>query len=162
MPYSMVSFKEIMISLRPLRNREMGLKDNRRIASPMPILSALTKTYKRNTTMSNEIQILLYKWTGTRAFVEIKSQWKTQPYDLRLSKMKKKWKNSHITNYMTCQFGAAKTSQISSAIQKISVTLSYVTIAITACKLLLFNTLKSKQFSLITKLSDAYILSNSR
>ena len=89
MPYSMVSFKEIMISLRPLRNREMGLKDNRRIASPMPILSALTKTYKRNTTMSNEIQILLYKWTGTRAFVEIKSQWKTQPYDLRLSKMKK-------------------------------------------------------------------------
>ena len=65
-------------------------------------------------------------------------------------------------NYMTCQFGAAKTSQISSAIQKISVTLSCVTIAITACKLLLFNTLKSKQFSLITKLSDAYILSNSR
>ena len=61
MPYSMVSFKEIMISLRPLRNREMGLKDNRRIASPMPILSALTKTYKINTTMSNEIQILLYK-----------------------------------------------------------------------------------------------------
>ena len=68
---------------------------------PMPMLSALTKTLKRNTAMSNEIQFLLYKWTGTRAFVEIKSQWKTQPYDLRLSKMKKftcyKWYGMSIS-----------------------------------------------------------------
>ena len=57
---------------------------------------------------------------------------------------------------------ASKTLQKSSAIQKISVTLSSVIIAIIVCKLLIFSTLKLQQFSLITKFSDTYISSNSR
>ena len=57
---------------------------------------------------------------------------------------------------------ASKTLQKSSAIQKISVTLSSVIIVIIVCKLLIFSTLKLQQFSLITKFSDTYISSNSR
>ena len=57
---------------------------------------------------------------------------------------------------------ASKTLQKSSAIQKISVTLSSVIIAIIVCKLLIFSTLKLQQFSLITKFLDSYISSNSR
>ena len=57
---------------------------------------------------------------------------------------------------------ASKTLQKSSAIQKISVTLSSVIIAIIVCKLLIFSTLKLQQFSLITKFLDTYISSNSR
>ena len=57
---------------------------------------------------------------------------------------------------------ASKTLQKSSAIQKISVTLSSVIIAIIVCKPLIFSTLKLQQFSLITKFSDTYISSNSR
>ena len=57
---------------------------------------------------------------------------------------------------------ASKTLQKSSAIQKTSVTLSSVIIAIIVCKLLIFSTLKLQQFSLITKFLDTYISSNSR
>ena len=57
---------------------------------------------------------------------------------------------------------ASKNLQKSSAIQNISVTLSSVIIAIIVCNVLIFNTLKLQQFSLITKFFNNYNSSNSR
>ena len=56
----------------------------------------------------------------------------------------------------------SKTLQKSSVIQKISVTLSSVIIAIIVCKLLIFNTLKLQQFFANHHFSGTYISSNSR
>ena len=57
---------------------------------------------------------------------------------------------------------ASNNLQKSSAIQKISVILSSVIIAIFVCNYLYFNTLKLQQISLITKFIDTYNSSNSR
>ena len=56
----------------------------------------------------------------------------------------------------------SKTLQKSSVIQKISVTLSSVIIAIIVCKLLIFNTLRLQQFFANHHFSGTYISSNSR
>lgn len=56
----------------------------------------------------------------------------------------------------------SKTLQKSSVIQKISVTLSSVIIAIIVCKILIFNTLRLQQFFANHHFSGTYILSNSR
>lgn len=56
----------------------------------------------------------------------------------------------------------SKNLQKSSAIQNNSVILSSVIIAIIVCKPLYLNTIKLQQFSLITKITDAYNSSNSR
>ena len=55
-----------------------------------------------------------------------------------------------------------KPLQKSSVIQKISVTLSSVIIAIIVCKLLIFNTLRLQQFFANHHFSGTYISSNSR